>query len=347
MSSEEPDIAESVPETAENKPVLEPEEIDALMASMAPDEQAEAMFASLPPLIQPEAVEAYDFSGGGDAGPGKYPLFINVQERLIEEMNEQWADIFNREVTITNESMTQKSYLDIINEESDRVYFSYSVEGHGRMMLTFETSLIVAYVDAMLGGSGEAYGSDHESLSPVELRLAERIASSLEKLLEDKWRPVHEMDFHLFKLETDPQFLAVAGAGDDCFAINFEVKLDEGMKGIFSLCYPRAFLEPILDSLRSTVSDDAVTVDEEWEAEIGRAMETVPLSIRVELGTCTMDISKFLKLSPGDLLPLSKGEQEPSVLWIGSMPMFDVMAGSQDGKLAIEIMNESNHGGAS
>ncbi len=344
MSSEEPVNASTA---GENKPVLEPEEIDALMASMAPDEQAEAMFASLPPLPQPQSIEAYDFSGSGDAGPGKYPLFINVQERLVEAMDEQWEDIFKREITITNESMSQMSYLDIIGKETSRVYFAYSVEGHGRMMVTFDTSLIVAYVDAMLGGSGEAYGNTHEALSPVEHRLAERIASSLEKLLEDKWKPVHEMDFHLFKLETDPQFLSVAGSNDDCFVIEFEVKLDENMKGTFSLCYPRAFLEPILDNLRSTVSDDAVAVDEEWEAQIGRAMESVPLSIRVELGKCTMDIGKFLKLSPGDLLPLSKGEQEPAVLWVGSMPMFEVMAGSQDGKLAIEIMNDCNHGGAS
>lgn len=346
MSSEEPEIAESTPVTGENKPVLEPEEIDALMASMAPDEQAEAMFASLPPLAQPQSVEAYHFSGAADVGPGRYPLFINIQERLVEDMDDQWQDLFKREISIAQQSMAQKTYLDIISEERPRVYFAYSVEGHGRMMVTFDTSLIVAYVDAMLGGRGEAYGDSYETLSPVEHRLAERIAGTIEKLLEENWKPVHSMDFHLFKLETDPQFLSVAGSGDDCFIIDFEVKLDEGMKGLFSLCYPRAFLEPILENLRSTVSDDAVAVDEEWEAEMGKAMEIVPLTIRVELGKCSMDVGQFLGLAPGDLLPLSKGEQEPSVLWVGSMPMFDVMAGSQDGKLAIEIMQESNQGGA-
>jgi flagellar motor switch protein FliM len=111
--------------------------------------------------------------------------------------------------------------------------------------------------------------------------------------------------------------------------------------------YPRTFLEPILDNLRSTVNDDAVAVDAEWEAEMNQALDGVPLSMRVVLGRCTMDIARFLKLSPGDLLPLSKGEHEPAVLWIGSRPMFDVMAGSQDGKLAIEIMNETRNGGAS
>lgn len=334
----------------EAKPVLEPEEIDALMASMAPDEQAEAMFASLPPLTQPESVEAYDFTGDDD-DLEKYPLFVNVQERLIEALSEQWGDVFNREVTTSDQGMSEKNYLDIISEETPRVYFSYAVEGHGRMMATFETSLIVAYVDAMLGGTGESYDEVSESLSPVEHRLAKRIASSLKALLEDAWKPIHVMDFELFKLDTDPQFLSVAGSGDSCFSMDFEISLGEGsdedIKGVFSLHYPRSFLEPILEDLSSTVSDDAVAVDEVWEAEMGVAMESIPLSLHVLFGGCTMDIAHFLKLSPGDMLPLNKGEQEPAVLSTDSMPMFNVMVGSQDGKLAFEIMNEINHGGAS
>ncbi|MDX8403410.1 MAG: FliM/FliN family flagellar motor switch protein [Mariprofundaceae bacterium] len=337
--------------TAEAKPVLEPEEIDALMASMAPDEQAEAMFASLPPLTQPESVEAYDFSHGGDRGPNKYPLFVNVQERMVEALSEQWADVFQREVTTSDQGIAEKKYLDIISDELRRVYFVYVVEGYGRMMVTFETSLIVAYVDAMLGGKGESYGEVSESLSPVEQRLAKRIASALEVLLEDAWKPVHIMDFELFKLDTDPQFLSVAGSAENCFSMDFEIRLGEGSdedaKGLFSLHYPRSFLEPMLDDLSSTASDDTVAVDEVWKAAMGQAMESIPLSLRVVFGSCTMDIGHFLKLSPGDMLPLNKAEQEPAVLSTDSMPMFHVMAGSQDGKLAFEIMNEINHGGAS
>ncbi|MES0371864.1 MAG: FliM/FliN family flagellar motor switch protein [Mariprofundaceae bacterium] len=334
----------------ESKPVLEPEEIDALMASMAPDEQAEAMFASLPPLPQPESVEAYDFTGDGD-DPEKYPLFVNVQDRLIEALAEQWGDVFEREITTSDQGMSEKSYLDIINEETFRVYFAFSVEGHGRMMVTFETPLIVAHIDAMLGGAGESLGEASETLSPVEYRLAKRIASSLETMLEDAWKPVHVMDFELFKIDTDPQFLAVAGSTDNCFSIDFEIKLDEASnedaKGIFSLHYPRAFLEPILEDLSSTVSDEVVAVDQAWEVEMEQAMESIPLSLHVVFGECTLDIAKFLKLAPGDMLPLNKAEREPAVLSTDSMPMFEVMVGSQDGKLAFEIMNEINHGGAS
>lgn len=331
-----------------NRPVLEPEEINALMASMAPDEEAEAMFASLPPLAQPEAVESYDFSGADDNGPSKYPLFINVLERMIEDLNEQWSDLFKHDLGITLQGAKLRNYLEIISEEKPKVFFAFAVEGHGRMMVTFDTELIVAYVDAMLGGKGEACGEHAESLSPVERRLAERIAVLLKKQLEEAWKPVHGMSFELFKIETDPQFLAVAASGESCFSCDMDIALvDDGARGSCSIHYPRPFLEPILDNLRAPVGDDSGPVDSVWAAELDQAMESVPLSLRVVLGHCTMDIGGFLNLSPGDLLPLRQGEQEPSVLWAGSMPMYQVRAGSQNGKLAIEMLDKINSGGAS
>ncbi len=334
------------PVAGESGPVLDPEEIDALMATMAPDEAAEAMFATLPPLAQPESVEPYGFDEGEGEGPGKYPLFVNVQERMIEALNEQWKDIFKREISTTFKEMSQKEYSAIISEENPRVYFAYTVEGLGRMMMTFDIRLIVAYVDAMLGGSGEAY-EGVETLSPVEQKLAIRVSTTLSSLLTEMWEPIRIMNFELFKLDTDPQFLSVAASNEGCFSMDYEIKLDEDVSGTLSLHYPRSFLEPILDSLRNTVSDEPVTVDEEWQADLAEAMEAVPFPLRLELGQCTMDIGHFLKLKPGDLLPLSKNEQEPAILWAGSMPMFEVMAGSQDGKLAFEIMNEIKDGGAS
>jgi len=340
------ELSEGKPVAAESGPVLDPEEIDALMATMAPDEAAEAMFATLPPLTQPESVEPYGFDEGDDGGPGKYPLFVNVQERLVEAMNEQWKDVFKRDVSTTFKDMSQKEYSAIITEETPRVFFAYTVEGLGRMMMTFDIRLIVAYVDAMLGGGGEAY-EGVETLSPVEQKLARRVSTSISSLLEEMWKPIRIMNYQLFKLETDPQFLAVAASNEGCFSSDYEIKLDEDLSGVCSLYYPRSFLEPVLDSLRTTVSDEPVTVDEEWQADLAEAMEAVPFSLRLELGECTMDIGHFLKLEPGDLLPLSKSEQEPAILWAGSMPMFEVMAGSQDGKLAFEIMNEIKDGGAS
>ncbi|MDX8395327.1 MAG: FliM/FliN family flagellar motor switch protein [Mariprofundaceae bacterium] len=329
-----------------DKPVLEPEEIEALMATMAPDEQAEAMFASLPPLEQPESVEAFDLGAVGDNGPDRYPLFVTLQERLEESIKEEWGDVFDYDMTISIKEMKQNAYRDLVQQEVPRLFVVYEVEGFGRMMLTMDLPLIVAHVDAMLGGSGEVFEKDIESLSPVELRLAERISKDLEHMLEDMWAPVQTMDFILFKSEIDPQFLAVAGANDTCFSTVFEASL-ENVTGNVSVHYPRTFLEPILESLRSVDNEESGDADDEWVKSLSESIDDVPVTLKLELGRCEMDVQGFLNLEPGDLLPLSKSDQDPATLWIGSTPMFQAQPGSQDGMLAVELMDGIKQGGAS
>jgi len=331
--------------TAGSAPILDPEEIQALMASMAPDEATDALFAELPPLKQPTSVEEFNFSQGDSDGPARYPLFVNLQERMIESLQEQWSDVFGREVTLALDNMAANTYHDVISSEQPRAFFAYEVEGHGRMMLAFDLPLIVAYVDAMLGGKGEAFGEHSLALSPVEMRLSERIAKSLEEHLEAAWKPLEVIDFKLFKLDTDPQFLSVAGAQDTCFSIYYDVQLEEGMNGMFSVHYPRSFLEPMLESLRSSMGEEHVAVDAVWAEQLEQAISGVPVTVRLEMGRCAVNIGQFLKLSSGDYLPLKTGEADPVTLWIDKMPMFLARAGSQDGMLAAELIQDVQHGG--
>jgi len=331
---------------AQNKPILEPEEIEALVASVAPGETVEALFATLPALKQPEAIEEFSFESAGGDGPGRYPLFVTLQERMAEALKDQWSDIFNREITAVLKNKEQVSYKDVISNEEAKVFFAYSVEGFGRMMLSFDLPLIVAYVDAMLGGNGESYGEEILDLSPVERRLSERIAQSLELHMEQAWKPVAVLDFVLHKIDTDPQFLAVAGSHDLCFSMHFELQLDEDVKGVFSLHYPRTFLEPMLENLRSAMSDEPTAVDQDWEQKLQDSLNSVPITMRLEMGQCKMNVGQFLSLSPGDYLPLKVSESEPSTLWVDRIPMFQAKVGSQDGILAAELIQEI-HGGAS
>jgi len=335
-------MTEAPTSSSPQEPILAPEEIDALMQAVAPHEHAQALLATLPPIAQPEHVEDFDFASAIEDGPDRYPLFNNLQQRLAEALKEQWTDVFKREISVGSSQIERRIYQDILQDDvkTPQVFFVYDVEGFGRMMVACDLALIVAYIDAMLGGHGEVFGEASDVLSPVELGLSKRISTSFEKLLENMWKPVKDMKFSLLKLEVDPQFLAVASSTDPCFSVQYEIKTSEELRGAFNIHYPRSFLEPVLDSLRSAISDEPAALDEEWESTLQQSIEQVPLSLRLELGQCHLDIKAFLSLRAGDFLPLSKSEQEPSTLWVGSIPMFQVMPGSQDGMLAAELMEK-------
>jgi len=318
------------------EPVLAPEEIQALMAAVGDDEHSAALFATLPPVPQPKHVEAFDFAAAQEDGPDKYPMFINLQERLIETLDEQWDELFKRDITLEVSSLEAKTYGDIISNQNPLAYFVFRADGEYRMMVTFETKIIVAFVDAMLGGDGEA-GGDITNLSAVELKLSTRIGEKLAGTLTDLWQPVHAMKFAVSRIDTDPQFLAVTNAKEICFSAHLKIKLGEELEGLVSLHYPMSFLDPILEKLRVTVSDEPRDVDSDWANALWNKITETPVPLRLELDTCNVDIRAFLALKPGDLLPINKRKHDACTLWVADIPMFQARAGEQDGMLAAEL----------
>jgi len=244
-------------------PILDPEEIQALMATVDSEESAEALFSTLQPLAQPEHVDSYAFLSDDEGGPQRYPLFVNLQERFGENIKDMFSDLFQREITISFENMQQKAYRDIVRDERNQVFFAFEVVGTGRMLIGADLALIVSTIDAMLGGEGEVLADEDGqiSLSPVERKLAERIAGHITRQLEMLWLPVRRMEFRLFKVDTDPQFLAVAGSNDACFTVEFATQWGEESSGFIEIHYPRAFLEPMMETLRAAVSDEPVAED--------------------------------------------------------------------------------------
>ena len=321
-----------------SEPILAPEEIEALMAEVAPTEKAEAIFASLPPIHQPEHVEPFHFSDADDDSPSHYPMFVNLQERLVEMMDEQWDELFKRDVTLQVDRLEKTIYKDLITVEYPQVYFVFEVEEYGRMMVCFDTAIIVAFVDAMLGGEGES-SDNPQTLSPVEMRLAERISDKLAETLNTLWKPVQPMTFTSFKLDYDPQFLAVTSATEKCFSAYFEAKLSDDLTGNYSMHYPHAFLEPFIEKLRATVSDEPKETDTAWTHNLMERISLTPTNLRFELGRCQIDIGTFLSLKAGDFLPLKTRTHDPCTLWVEETPLFYAKPGEQEGTLAAEILD--------
>ncbi len=327
---------------ASSGPILDQDEIQALMATVDTEETAEALFSTLRPLPQPEHVEPFTFLSDDEGGPQRYPLFVNLQERFGENIKDMFSDLFQRDVTIQFENMQQKVYRDIVRDEREQVFFAFEVIGMGRMMIGADLKLVIATIDAMLGGEGEVLAASDEeiALSPVERKLSERIAGHIIRQLEMLWLPVRRMEFKLFKIDTDPQFLAVAGSNDACFTVEFGAMwAEEDGKGFIEIHYPRAFLEPMMETLRAAVSDEPIAEDEEWTAQMEESLKTVPVELQLDLGTCTMTIEQFLAIKRGDYLPFTMLESDPAILCVERTPIFHARPGEQNGILAAELLD--------
>jgi len=328
-----------------SKPVLDAEEVQALLSAVAPEEQTSAILATFSPLVQPENVETFALGENKTAGLDQYPMFSNMHERLAEVLTERWSSVFHRDVPVFFKDLVEKSYIDILDSDEPRVYFTLESHGHGTMLLVLDMALVVSYIDAILGGSGEVVPDEGATLTLVEVRLAERIAESVCTLLHKLWKPIRSMEFKLRRIDMDPMSLAMTAEDVPCFSTTNVIVVGEETRGDFSLHYPLPFLEPMLMTMRKQARDKSGSFDEEWGKELKESIDQAPLELRLELGRCRLQVRNFLHMKPGDLLPLTLSEQEPAKLWVENIPLFTASPGQQEGMLAAEILESIHIGG--
>ena len=323
---------------------LEPEEVKDLLNEFSSEEIGEAAMSSLPELTQPNPEDISDFSFGDEEnGPDKYPLFLGVQERTIKDWRETWSELFNKEIDIKDSNIINTSYLEMINEPEKMVYFSFDCDGLGRMLVAVEMNLIVSAVNSMLGGDGEVNTESASSLSPVEFKLSRRISKQIERFMEDSWAPIKELDFKPNKIDTEHQFLAVAGNNEKVFGSSAKVAISESVVGTIRIAYPISFIEPILDTLRiNDQGDDLALSDPEWDKSLRDAVNDIEVTLTVELGRIVLKIHEFLNLKEGDFLDVKKKQGDILLAKIRDSNVFEVTVGDKDGTLVAEITNNLN-----
>jgi len=332
-------------EIAGEGPVLAPDEIAALMAGMGPEEEAQALFASLPPMPQPKNVEKISLEQMAANSPAQSPDFVKLHELLTEALNERWLQPLNEEAAIEMSGMNSETYGEILNSEDHRVYCIFPCGSSGNVMMVLDIPVAVGLIDLMLGGLAKAIDTDISSLSRVEQRLCQRLAKSIGDILGETWQTVSDTSFELSLIETRKDFLEVASDRDPFTSIRYQINLNESLQGKMTIHYPLTMLEPLLETMRSSQEEDLLP-DDDWMNRMRLATDQLPLTLRLELGSCRLTIREFLNISTGDIIPLGVAEKEAVKLWVESVPMFLAMPGHRNGALAAEIIKpitETNH----
>ena len=264
-------------------------------------------------------------------------------QSINRSITERWSHTLRRDVPVFFKDLLKRSYLDILDTDTPRVYFTVDSPGLDSMLIVLDMPLVIAFIDAVLGGDGIP-DNERVALTAVETRLAGRIIDMVEVTLSRLWQPVRSLKLQLRRIDTDPMSLALTAEDVTCFSVTHIIVLDEEVRGEFALHYPLPFLEPMLEVMRMQDRVKTQSVDLEWEKALKVSIDGVPLNLRLELDRCRMHVGDFLRLKPGDFLPLKVPESEPLKLWAESLPMFLAQPGQHQGMLAAEIIGPINGG---
>ena len=322
-----------------SEPVLNEGEIQALLGAIAPEEEANALLASLPDMPQPEKIDDYEFREEEKSGLNDYPRFSQMHDRFTESLLQSWKGNFTQSISVFFKETVEHSYFEVLDNDDPRIYFTLEAPGVGSTLIILDKALVISYIDALLSGEGEVSPDEESVMTSLEVKLAERIASTIAAMLNELWAPIISLDLQLKQIDMDPMNLLMTGEDEACFLVTNVIVLGEIVRGDVTICYPFSFLEPMLISMRSQTREAAESIDEEWNSDLRRSIVNSPIELRLELDRCKIRVQDFLNYKIGDFLPIVLPEREPATFWIDKYKSYHATPGQQDGMLAAEILD--------
>jgi flagellar motor switch protein FliM len=209
----------------------------------------------------------------------------------------------------------------------------------GYSMVVMDPVVVFSSLDSFFGGFGVGVGQlpAGRLFTPTETRIINMILDVFFRSLKEAWSPLMDIEFELVSSEINPQFAQIADENDLVILTRFESESGPKAHGFVDLVYPYSSLKPVRDLLRSRVQtgDGNEESDNQWRDDLGSAVDSADLEMRVLLSSFESNLSTIENLQPGDVLYFKKPEL--ARLSINDVPAFDVQIGALGTQTAVQI----------
>jgi flagellar motor switch protein FliM len=187
----------------------------------------------------------------------------------------------------------------------------------------------------MFGGSGRVRTAiEGREFSATEQRMILRMIELICAEYRRAWEGVYPLELVYARSEMQPQFANIAPSTEIVVTARFAVHLGD-IEGAIHLCMPYAALEPIRETLVSSISTTAPAQERGWLGALSREITPANVELIAELATAEITIGELLNLRVGDVVEIDAGPE--ATLKIGQVPVFSGRYGEHDGHYAVRI----------
>jgi flagellar motor switch protein FliM len=323
---------------AETQPLLSPEELAALSASLSDGGLDTHAGYNLDVPVRKHDIASEDSSLG-----------VNVSS--LDMINERFIRLFRLgmlEVLRTSPRMNPTraqivrfgDYLkDLKAPLSVNIVRMSPFRGYA--MVVIEPTVVFSSLDSFFGGFGRGVGQlpPGRLFTPTETRIIKIILQVFFRSLKEAWAPLTPVDFEHISSEINPQFAQIADENDLVILSRFESEATSQGSGFVDMVIPYVALKPVRDLLRSRVQtgDGNEDSDKIWRAQLTDAVHDAELEVQILLGKLSVSLQQLDKLQIGDVLPFKKAEHARAM--IEDMPVYDVEVGALGSQVAVKIVN--------
>lgn len=326
--------------------VLSQNEIDALLSALSTGE------------LEPEElgkdeenhkVKLYDFKS-----PQK---FSKEHIRTLELVHDNYARIISNYLTgqtrqnikVKIETVEQITYEEFIHSVQNPTIITMFRMPPLAGSIIFETNpqFSLQVIDILLGGDGTRKVQTKE-FSDIDKNIMKQITSGMINNLKLAWESILDVEPEVEGIETNPSINQTLAPNDPVALITFSVEMNKRSTFI-NMCIPYLSIEKILDRL--VVQYAFQNTDEKLMAESRQKIEDginkVDVEVIAELGSTSLTVDEFLKLTKGDVIKLNNRSSSPVKVYVGNEECYYAkpgVIGKNTGVMILDITDKEVNG---
>lgn len=311
---------------------LSQEEVDALLRGVTgeADEAPSAENAQ-------DGVRSYDIGRQERIVRGRMPTMELINERFARYLRIGLFNYVHRSAEISVGSIKVQKYSEFIRNlvvpTNLNLVQVKPLRGTGLVVL--DPNLVFLVVDNMFGGDGRFHTRvEGRDFTPTEQRIIQGLLNVVFTEYEKAWKPVYEITFEYVRSEMNTQFANIATPSEIVLAISFTVELS-GNTADLHICFPYSMIEPIRDTLNSSMHSEQASSDKRWTSMLTRQLQLAEVELVAPLGKTEITLGDILEMKVGDVIPLSLNDNIE--VTVDGVPVLECRYGSREGQYALKV----------
>ena len=268
------------------------------------------------------------------------------QTRFLEGIHEQFARL-----TAASLSGSTRLVVDVELGVCDEIPYSEFILGlanpcagysyvleppGGTALLTISPELLMMVIDRSFGGHGNSVEFEPRTLTQIERKVVNRLATSVLNNLEAAWETAAAVEVRDVSFESNPEFIRIAAPSDPAVVLAFEVN-SKGVTGQIHLCYPMTTLDRVLSRLAPRRPVPNASPKRKPPPASKAALAKIQVPIVVELANGHISLQELSSLQEGDVVKLDTVKSDPAVVIVGERPKFLGRPGLNGKKRVVRI----------
>ena len=315
-----------------NQQILSQDEVDALLQGITGESQK---------LEQEEQAQGgirdYDLANQERIVRGRMPTMEVINERFARNIRIGLFNFIRKSPEVAIGGIKVQKFSAFLREIVVPTNFNIMnvkpLRGSG--LIVCDPSLVFAVIDALFGGVGKYHTRiEGRDFSPTELRVILRLVEVICAEYKKAWMGIYPVELEYTRSEMQPQFASIATPSEIVVATNFTLEIGD-TTGSIHFCVPYSTLEPIRDTLYSTIQGDSTEPDRRWVNLLKHQIQAAEVDLVAELAYAGATVEQLLSFKPGDFIEL---DLEPMIQTkVDGVPVFQSHYGTSNGRYALKI----------